>query len=95
MYYHRLWNKVGVTLEIPIFYNSETFVRIKRRSAFVTHLRKHGLDPNLLDLDAIVLQSSGSGTPAPAHLAFPAVENKNHQKVESRSVSPSFLGDSR
>ena len=61
----------------------------------MAHLRKHGLDPNSFDLDAIVLQSSGSGIPAPAHLASPVVEDKSYRKVESRSVSPSFLGDSR
>ncbi|KAG8218542.1 hypothetical protein J3R82DRAFT_4183 [Butyriboletus roseoflavus] len=55
--------------------------RIKRRSAFVAHLRKHGLDPNSLDLDAIVLQSSGSGIPAPAHFASPVVEDNSHHKV--------------
>ncbi|KAH0839828.1 hypothetical protein J3R83DRAFT_775 [Lanmaoa asiatica] len=68
--------------------------RIKRRSAFVAHLRKHGLDPNSLDLDAIVLQSSGRGIPVPAHFTSSVVENKTHHKVESRSASPPFLGDS-
>ncbi|KIL00508.1 hypothetical protein PAXRUDRAFT_38534, partial [Paxillus rubicundulus Ve08.2h10] len=31
--------------------------RIKRRSAFSAHLRKHGIDPELLDLDSIASQT--------------------------------------
>lgn len=77
-----------------IFSRILTFVRIKRRSAFVTHLRKHGLDPNSLDLDAVVLQSNEREIPAPAHFVSPDTENKSHHEIESRSVSPSFLGDS-
>lgn len=61
----------------------------------MAHLRKHGIDPNSLDLDAIVLQSNEREIPEPAHFASPDVENKSHHIIESRSVSPSFLGDSR
>lgn len=95
MYYYRLRDKVGVALEIPLMYKSEAFVRIKRRSAFLAHLRRHGLDPNSLDINAVVLQSSERGIPAPTHFASLDVENKSHRKVQSRSVTPSFLSDSR
>ncbi|KAF8138365.1 hypothetical protein EV363DRAFT_523939 [Boletus edulis] len=66
--------------------------RIKRRSAFMAHLRKHGLDPRSLDLDTMVLQSSARGIPVPGTSASLIVENKSHHKIESRSVS-SFLDD--
>lgn len=61
----------------------------------MAHLRKHGFDPNSLDLDAIVLQSNSSEReiPAPAHFASPDVETES--KIESRSVPPSFLVESR
>ncbi|KAF8559185.1 hypothetical protein OG21DRAFT_1481033 [Imleria badia] len=67
--------------------------RIKRRSAFVAHLRKHGFDPNSLDLDAIASQSSERGIPAPTHFASSDVENKSYHEIQSRSASPSFPGD--
>lgn len=78
-----------------IFCRKMTFIRIKRRSAFVAHLRKHGLDPKSIDLDAIVSQSNEGGSPAPAHFAASDVESKSHDIIGSRSASPSSLCDSR
>ncbi|KAN0097556.1 hypothetical protein V8E55_002002 [Tylopilus felleus] len=74
---------------------TECGTRIKRRSAFVAHLRKHGLDPKSIDLDAIVSQSNEGGSPAPAHFAASDVESKSHDIIGSRSASPSSLCDSR
>lgn len=71
------------------------FVRIKRRSAFLAHLRKHGLDPTTLDLGTIILQSSERGTSAPVHFASPAGVNKVNDEAESRSAPASVLSDSR
>ena len=62
----------------------------------MVHLRKHGLDPNSLDLDAMYSQSTERGIPAPSHFVQPSpdAENKRYHESESRSASPSFPGDS-
>ncbi|KAG9317361.1 hypothetical protein JVU11DRAFT_1560 [Chiua virens] len=60
--------------------------KIKRRSAFKIHLRKHGIDPESVDLDATLTEDG-----AASHSTSPDVEDSSHHDVESRSVSPSSL----
>ncbi|KAH7887535.1 hypothetical protein F5I97DRAFT_841430 [Phlebopus sp. FC_14] len=69
----------------------ECGTRIKRRSAFVAHLRKHGLDPTLFDLDAIASQSDSSraGQSKLRFLAPYVGSEPQEARRESSSIRPS------
>ncbi|KAF8843086.1 hypothetical protein BDN67DRAFT_236186 [Paxillus ammoniavirescens] len=63
--------------------------RIKRRSAFSAHLRKHGIDPDLLDLDAIASQTGQDRQSSPeVHFIPPYVANKPQHAAEAQTASP-------
>jgi hypothetical protein len=84
----------SVVTHHPLIPSGSFSIRIKRRSAFVAHMKKHDIDVRALDMDAIVSSANKSNAQESFHFLPPYIPDTPYCPLSKTGMAPA-VGKSR